>query len=721
MYVRSLALAIVVAWSAFGATIQERTVQLVLFPQNQVAPTCPMKTAVSGSPTTAYSTAVDEGNAFQFSDFLPTSTAVLSRVSVTLSTLGQCSTPNQFSVHLNQGFAGVDPLYTTIGTYVAPSTWTSGCTDSKRFEESERGGPSLITPTITPYVRGGQNVINVYEQPTGTCSSFIEYVTVTLFYYDDLPVITFDLSPATSEDQRKVLMNRWRTEAVYGYPSTEQQAAATVDHLPDSYALQRDSHVRIRGTATTATGAPVPNLDFYIRVIDPPDPSTYMPAAERHRGDNVRGQYNLFTRDFEQYLWQRMSTDANGVFQDVLQTQASGAGDNIQLEASAAWLPYPEQQDRCTPALGCYKSGVLTAWRRLYIERDRMFRRGTFLKADAVAGATTLSVVDASQFSGASVASPIAAILVHGDGPEITTPANYYEVVMVTKSQTGKLTLQAPIVNNYYEKRSVTLSNGYSGDAIGRYSTTADLWPTYLDPAVNYFGWGGCASPPACDSLYVDARVLNEGPNQPNRAPYIPFIPTCPAAKYCIEVAERYFDSRNGSATLPGHTHFVAATMAEATTSTFSGIIGNTYRDNDQQQASASGGRAGGEFIWNRSIELAIGGASPTIQGLPAPTIVEEVSAHELVHFYDVNPPAFGTGATFGHCTNDPGAAPNGPLASNGAGYCVMNGNRTRANWADGRFGLHIAPWGTSEYRRIRARWDPITQTWQPAATPLFP
>jgi hypothetical protein len=89
-----------------------------------------MKSAWDDTPTTAYSTAAAENNAFQFQDFLPTSTALLTNVTVTLSILGQCSTPNRFAVYINQGFPGVDPFYTTVGTDYTPATWTSGCNDS---------------------------------------------------------------------------------------------------------------------------------------------------------------------------------------------------------------------------------------------------------------------------------------------------------------------------------------------------------------------------------------------------------------------------------------------------------------------------------------------------------------------------------------------------------------------------------------------------------------
>jgi hypothetical protein len=621
-------------------------------------------------------------------------------------------------VYVNKGFPGVDPFYTTVGTDYTPSTWTTGCADSVQFARTGRMTRSLVTPSVTPYNRGGTNVINVIEQPTGTCAVFIEDLTVTLFYYDNLPVVAFDLSAATSENERKVLMNRWRSESTYAYPSTAQQDAATTDHNSVESAPQRDHSVRIKGTVTAQGNVPLPNTDFFIRVVDPPDPSTYVPVVEAHRNDNLRA-LNTFIGPNLGWGWTTMTTDAAGRFSAVLSTAASAAGDNVQVEASAAWLPYSPAEARCVPALGCYTSGVLTAWRRLYVERDRMFRKGTFLTMNVAVGATTLAVVSSADFSGASANAPIPAILVHGDGPEVSTPNNYYETVLVVRAQTGKLTLKTGTTKAYVAVMSVSDPTRFAGDAIGRYASDADLWPTYLGPAASLFGATTCATAPACDGLFTDVKVLEEGSTKPNKAPYVPFVSTCFKKNYCIEVAQRFFDSRNNNKTFPGHIHVVAATTAEMDANTFlSGEVARTMRDNDQEQRADSEGRAGGIFVWNRAIDVARGGGSQDYAGLSAQPVIEELSAHELVHFFDVNPPAFGPNSTGGHCAQR-SSSPSGPAASNGTGLCLMNGNRTPAERGDGVFGAHILPWATSEIRRIRARIDPVPQVWQPAATPI--
>jgi hypothetical protein len=304
-------------------------------------------------------------------------------------------------------------------------------------------------------------------------------------------------------------------------------------------------------------------------------------------------------------------------------------------------------------------------------------------------------------------------LLVHSDGPG----SGYSETVYVVRAQTGRLTLQSAVANRYLAARSSALNGAYAGDAVGRYASVADLWPTHLDAAVNFFGAKNCATPPACDSLYTDVRVLEEGAGKPNRAPFLPFIANCYNMPYCAEVAHRYFDSRIGDRTAPGHTHFVAATTLDQ--SQFGGVVGTTYRDQDPNQQDAISSYAGGVFIWNQTVQQGINGASPEYSGLNFVRVVEELSTHELVHLFDVNPPAFAAPTTAGHCTLDPAGPSGGPLASNGTGRCLMNRSRTNPERGDGLFGLHVQRWATSEYRRVRARPEPLPQTWQSTATPV--
>lgn len=716
-YFRVLAALLIVtlccAANLSATAVQMQAVTTVIFPANSVRPDCPMHSA-NGGLTTTYSTPAAENNTFVFDDFLPP-TAILSNVGISLSLLGDgCPNPNPIAVYLNQGFPGVAPDM-TIGTDYAGGDSTPNCQTPGQFEEIGRMGPSMLNPDVAPYVRNGPNAITVVEQPNGSCSQFVEYVVVYLVYYDsnDLPLISFDLSAASSEDERKVLMHRWRSEAAYPYLSSFQVAAAQND-------AGRDGHIQINATVTDASGTPLPGMYLFVRVVDPPDPSTYLPPAESHWGDNPWGWHTFLIPYAPEpnYGWQPVTSDGNGRISLPLQVGAQGnpsiampAGDNVQIQASAIFLPFVSPT-RCTPALGCYMSGVITSWRRVYIERDRMFRAGAFLINDGLHGATTLDVTDISAFRNASASSPIPAILIHGDSPTAAPPHNYMETVYVKKAAGGKLTLTQVLRYDYFAVRSSIDRTLFAGDAIGKYANDADLFPTDLGLAINVFGAKTCQNPPTCDSLYTDFMVIAEGsaapnpPAVPNMVPYIPFISSCtPTLAYCVEVAERFFDSRNGRQTRPGHQHFISSAADSIDIQNWSAALGNTCKDADTI-CGANNRAAGTILIWNGAIEK-WSGLSPLM------TALQEVSAHELAHTFDVNQ---ATG-DYGHCTAQP-PQPGGPMASNQTGHCLMNNNRTNDERTDGRIGFHVSPWDTSEYRRIRARPDPIPQTWQPTFLP---
>src|ERR1051326_71180 len=699
------------AANLLATAVEMQALSAPIFPRNSALPNCPMLSAHGGF-TTTYSTAAAENNTFLFDDFLPPS-AVLAYVSVSLSILGDgCATSNTFAVYLNQGFPGVDPYSTTIGTDYAAGDDMRSCQTPAQFEETGRVSPALLTPDIAPYVRGGTNAITVVEQPTGSCSAFIEYVVVTLSYYDgNLPVVGFDLSAASSEDQRKVLMHRWRSETAYPYLSSFQVAAAQND-------TGRDGHIQVSATVTDASGIPLSGMDLYVRVVDPPDPSTYLPAGESRWGDNPYG-YFAFTIPWApntpDYGWQPVTSDGAGRISLPLPVGGQGipsfmpAGDNVQVQASAIFLPFISP-GRCTAAVGCYASGVITSWRRVYIERDRMFKAGAFLTGNAVHGTTILDVTSISAFSNASTNNPIAAVLIHGHSRSALSPQNYMETVLVKKAAGTKLTLTQPLRYDYFAVRSSVDPSLWAGDAIGKYASDADLFPTDLSLAVDFFGAKFWQNPPACDSLYTDFMVLAEGsagpnpPLAPNMVPYIPFVSACtPTLAYCLEVAERFFDSRSGRQTLPGHQHFISSAADSPDIQHWTAALGNTCKDADG--ICGNSGAAGTVLIY----DVAIGWT-----GLSLTPMLQEISAHELAHTFDVNQ---ANAPDYGHCTAQQ-PQPGGPMASNQTGHCLMNGNRTNAERTDSRIGFHVSPWETSEYRRIRARPDPIPETWQSTFNP---
>jgi hypothetical protein len=74
-----------------------------------------------------------------------------------------------------------------------------------------------------------------------------------------------------------------------------------------------------------------------------------------------------------------VDTDENGLASIVLYTTARYAGDNYQVQASYQPL------SAATPVSNAHikaQSGIITAWKRVFVERDKMFKKGGLLFAD---------------------------------------------------------------------------------------------------------------------------------------------------------------------------------------------------------------------------------------------------------------------------------------------------------------------------------------------------
>jgi hypothetical protein len=124
---------------------------------------------------------------------------------------------------------------------------------------------------------------------------------------------------------------------------------------------------------------PRAGVTIFFDVEDPPDTAPY--AAGSPPGDNVGGVGALSASS--------AVTNASGQATAVLTVTDRYAGDNYRVRARLA---------AAGPVAA--KTGVITAWKRLFVERDRMFRApGQYLGADISAGAATLSVASTARFT----------------------------------------------------------------------------------------------------------------------------------------------------------------------------------------------------------------------------------------------------------------------------------------------------------------------------------
>jgi hypothetical protein len=684
-------LAILAAATATAAPPQLTSLTVRLTPQNAIGTGCPMKSAVTGQPTIAYSTAGAENFVFPFDDPLPPD-AVLSHLQVTMAILGTCPDSHSLQVRLNANLPGRDPAWGAFSA-AKPTSHLTSCSTPASFRQVTVYSTSVIPPVVRPYLRGAPNELNVEELADGSCGDvLIEYLDVTLYFYAGLPRVEFEVTPATPEEQRRVLMHRYRSD--YDYPSPWQAM------IPGANDSARDNRVMIRGTVTNPDGSAYANESVYLRVMDPPGaPAPYMPAGEVKRFDNPYG-WSLFPNSQLDYLtlWQTFTTDGSGRFEAVLPTAWFLAGDNQLVEASALPLPlylYTTPQGECRESDGCYQSGTFTAWRRVYLEADRMFREGAFIRTDVPAGSTEVPVDNARPWRQARPNNPIPITLIHAPVPGVSGASmEQRNVIRARGGRRGVLELDAPLANAYVARASSTDSREQAGDAVGRTDRGTFALQTAL--AIGFF-----------ETAFTDYEILPEGTK--NAVPYLPLVEECPSMMYCSEIAGIWFESSDGYSAAKNHQHLVAGAV-----------------NNDSEIGHAVMGQHGGfpnaAFVWNAKIEEIVADSNNAqYGGLNLTSVIAETTVHELVHLYDVNPPALvsDTPATMpitgGHCNF---------MAWDG-GHCLMNNNRTRTERGDGAVSAHVQPgvvsgqagmtfpFGDSEYRRIRYRLDPLPQFFQ--------
>jgi hypothetical protein len=192
--------------------------------------------------------------------------------------------------------------------------------------------------------------------------------------------------------------------------------------------------------------------------------------------------------------------------------------------------------------------------------------------------------------------------------------------------------------------------------------------------------------------MYTDVRVLKDGSE--NVMQYVPFIAQCTIEQYCGEVAGAWFDNRDHDTSAKNHIHLVAAAGDS---------LLSTLGENLMNGGALLYAPPPALFVFNANIQTDIADKGSDIVGLDPAAVTNQVTAHELVHTFDVNSPARITG---GHCDV---TVPNGWQG----GHCLMNPNRTTPERGSAIFSLHVDPWTSSEYRRVRHAFEPLPMVFQ--------
>src|ERR1051325_1854946 len=198
--------------------------------------------------------------------------------------------------------------------------------------------------------------------------------------------IQFDITDATPANDRRVLLSN--AHLLHG-TNTPQFDYPYYQNL-----LRKDRAIAVN-LRTLYGNVGRADIPVTLRIIDPPDPSEYIVggpnwqgqpvpgAVLSHTGDN-HGPSAIFHGNCVPWSTYQVTSGTNGAIQVELDLDpATAAGDNYQVEATAT---FPNGTTKTV------RSGTITAWKRLFVDKKPMFRRGAPLATDAPAGVTNLIV-----------------------------------------------------------------------------------------------------------------------------------------------------------------------------------------------------------------------------------------------------------------------------------------------------------------------------------------
>jgi len=409
----------------------------------------------------------------------------------------------------------------------------------------------------------------------------------------------------------------------------------------------------------------------YLRVIDPPDTSTYV-VPPRPAPDN-KGAPGLIS----------LSPGGGGAssltvvvpeFGSVpvyLDATADKAGDNYRIWASGD--PAVLQANYAC-GVGCFESPLETAWKRIYLEWKKMFKSGALLTTLAPAGQPKVVVRESdATFSVGEYVTLVHAPNVDGSGNRQFYQENRTVQAIARNTPTSSettLTFNFPLDHSYGPDSQVdALANGLS-DGVGRVSLGYyDIDPMHLDTVLA--------------QSFVEFKKI---PTVIDTIPYVPLI------KDAYRLANRWFEHspvnslvRRGDSNVR---HFLMG----------SGTPDSRNRLNPQY-IGVTGIPTAVEVEPNYTwvLHTAI---RATFSEAQTPIVAAENGAHEMAHVFSSNWSTYQLPSNRGHCVRNMALTP--------AKLCTMNGNKPNADSADNVVGFHYTTETDSEYMTIRWQSEPL-------------
>jgi hypothetical protein len=229
-----------------------------------------------------------------------------------------------------------------------------------------------------------EGALNTLELHVPYAETIIEAVDLEIRYLPPPPFeIQFDITDSTPAEDRRVLLSNMNVGPA-GFPNYTYPRFQGF--------LSRDKMIPV-AIRTLVDGVGTAGIPVTLEIADPADPSPYMATvlATGQQGpgsnpndnvgprptltgagviDNGNGTYSV-------------TSGANGHIDVTMELSVDAvAGDNYQVVARST------QHGTVTTAT----SGTITAWKRLFVEKRHMFRRGAMLATNAPVGVTNIVV-----------------------------------------------------------------------------------------------------------------------------------------------------------------------------------------------------------------------------------------------------------------------------------------------------------------------------------------
>jgi hypothetical protein len=425
--------------------------------------------------------------------------------------------------------------------------------------------------------------------------------------------------------------------------------------------------------------------DVWLRVVDGGPAADYDAASvvdDNIGAVELRGLGDSSVTRAGSGVW-HTTTDANGRFRAegwfvAREGRAPASGDDFYVEAS------PDAEFSCGGS--CARSGVFRLWKRIYVERDAMYRVGASIEREAAAGSTRLAVDDVTPFLSARRDRPIEVLLMHAPWVE-TRPAPAF----LRENPGVQRRHEEPNLVVGVVRPDKTRPEGALELAV---PTLRWLGPEPGSPslrdAVVVPGEGLFDPPPVESARRAFAKAFVDVVELPNPSPRVPhgIFDAERRGEDFSAFAQKWSDYSWVAA--PGAVNTVLVVAADHKTAP--GAKRGLEMHRSIGTCHAKPAHVASVFLWLGSIERQVKSTAPGrgIGGKAPMAVADELLAHELAHSFGVD--------------DSQGVDRWTRLNTDGTGLSTMH-FPVGPEMGDGIVGFHVA-----EYLGIRQRRDPLPQ-----------